>query len=142
MSFKQVIVHACEMDQRVRQSGIFYFEITSELQISMLAQVAMAWTTRSCLYWSILQRGCQRLFHANYMIRYTSGLVRDLKFNRHIFGTYCPLMMETIQECKPCMKSDNEGSRESQPETENLATTDVSNSLPLPLPPRSQGQPS
>jgi hypothetical protein len=39
-------------------------------------------------------------------------------------------------------ESDNEGSGESQPETKNPATTDVSDSLPLPSPPSSQRQPS
>jgi hypothetical protein len=90
------------MDQLVRRSGIFYFQITNELQTFMLAQVAMAWTIGSCIHWSILLRGCQRLFHANYMTRYMSGLVKDLKFSHHTFGTCCPRMMATTQECMLC----------------------------------------
>jgi hypothetical protein len=48
------------------------------------------------------RRACQRVSHRNCTTRSTSGLVRDPKSNRHTFGTCCPLMMPTIQECMPC----------------------------------------
>jgi hypothetical protein len=41
--------HSPYMQDGPRRSGISYFQITSELQTSMLVQVAMAWTIGSCL---------------------------------------------------------------------------------------------
>jgi hypothetical protein len=95
--------HVMRASHSCKASGIFYIQITNELQTFMLTLVAMAWTTGSSLHWSILKD-----FHINYMTRYTIQAP-------HIWYLLSPHDSNHLG-VHASYESDNEGSGESQPE--------------------------
>jgi hypothetical protein len=67
----------------------------------MIVWDAMHETIRSYPPISTLQRAYQRLSHRSCMIKYMSGLVKDLKFSHLTSVTCWPHLMQTTQECTP-----------------------------------------